>query len=333
MSKNSIVISHRKDADGICSAALVKHMCGAQIFLSDYADMVETLAAVGKADDYYICDLATNSKTFPGFLEQATRLGSYGHVNYIDHHPLSAESRSKLTNAGVEIINSADECASVLVYKEYESKLKDSPQMKIAASCGAITDYMDSGPFAKKIISSFDRQFLLYEATLLSFTISMTGRGLEESNARLVQIANEIAGGKLPHEIENAPQLAQTHAEKSARLIQVAREKGKKMNNFAYISTQESATGNVAYFLIGSFDVPVGLAYREEGSDYYEISIRSVEESRHDLGKIASKVAAQLNASGGGHQHASGARIKRNQLESFLSLLDQELARATVPTQ
>lgn len=98
------------------------------------------------------------------------------------------------------------------------------------------------------------------------------------------------------------------------------------MENFTYIHTEESATGNVAYFLIGSFDVPVGCAFREEGRDYYEISLRSVEESRHDLGKIASRVVSQLNASGGGHQHASGARIRCNQLESFLSLLDQELS-------
>lgn len=330
MPRSSIVISHRKDADGICSAALIRYMCGAQIFLSDYADIIETLAAVGIADDYYICDLATNNKTFPGFLEKVKRLASYGHVHYFDHHPLSEESQSKLRSAGVEIINTPDECASVLVYKNYESKLRDSPQMKIAASCGAITDYMDSGPSAKKIISSFDRQFLLYEATILSFTISMTGRGMEESNARLVQIANEIANGKLPHEIDNAPQLAQSHAERSAKLIEVAMEKGKKMNSYAYISTQESATGNVAYFLIGAFDVPVGCAYREEGSDHYEISLRSIEESKHNLGKVANRVATQLNASGGGHQHAAGVRIERNQLEDFLSLLDQELSLTSV---
>ena len=228
MVNNSIVISHRKDADGISSAALIRHLTGAEVFLTDYADMVETLSNVGSADDYYICDLGLNQNTFEGFLEQINRLSIRGKVHYIDHHPISPNHASKLEKAGVELTHSVEECTAVLIYKKYEEKLRESPQMKIAACCGAITDYMDARPFAKKIISAFDRQFLLYEATVLSFTISMIGRGSSDSNARLIELSKTIAEGKLPHEIKGASEYAQTYAERSAELIQPCAKEWKK---------------------------------------------------------------------------------------------------------
>ncbi len=88
-------MSHRKDADGICSGALVSYLTGAKIYLTDYGDMVETLSKIGKADGYYISDLGLNKNTFAGFLEQVTRLSEFGKVHYFDHHPMSEEFRSK----------------------------------------------------------------------------------------------------------------------------------------------------------------------------------------------------------------------------------------------
>ena len=326
---NAISISHRKDADGICSASLISHMTGAKIFLTDYGDMAETLSQVGRADEYFVSDLGLNQNTFPGFLAQITRLSSMGKVHYIDHHPINKEFEKKLLDAGIDITHSVEECASVLIYRKYEIAFRESPQMKIAACCGAITDYMDLQPYAKKLVASFDRQFLLYEATVLSFAISTIGRGSADSNAQLVKLAEELAAGKLPHQIRGASEYAQSFADRSAELITAARKYGKKVHeNFAYYLTKESSTGNVANFLVGAFDVPVGVAIREEEPGYYEISLRSVEQSKHDLGKIMGRISVKLNSSGGGHPHASGGRIKQEQLDLFLEMLDQELSAA-----
>ena len=49
---------------------------------------------------------------------------------------------------------------------------------------------MDLQPYAKKLIASFDRQFLLYEATVLSFAISTIGRGTVDSNMHLIRLAD-----------------------------------------------------------------------------------------------------------------------------------------------
>lgn len=326
MAKKAVVISHCKDADGLCSAALIRHMSGAEVLLTDYGDVIQTLQTVDEYDEYYICDLGSNQKTFDKFVDQMRRLSQNGSIHYVDHHPMATENIGRLRQEGIDVEHSTEECASVLVFKKYSAKLNDLPQMKILACCGAITDYMDNRPVARKLIESFDRQFLLYEATVLSFAISVIGRDSMEGNTKLLHLVKHLAEGNLPHEIEGASRLAQQQATNSATLLQHATIQGRRMKNYAYFLTKESSTGNVANFLIGAFEVPVGVAFREDAPDYYEISLRSIEESKHDLGKIIGKIAIKLDASGGGHPHASGARIRRGQLQEFLSLLDSELS-------
>ncbi|SRR5579875_239021 len=326
--KSSTVISHRKDADGISSAALVRYMTGAEVYLTDYSDMVDTLSSVKPTEKVYISDLGLNKNTFDGFLAELSRFKRAGsEVHYTDHHPIHPNHLAQLQSIGVDVYNSPSECAAVLIYGKYEPFFANSPQMKILACAGAITDYMDLAPYAKKLVASFDRQFLLYEATVLSFAIATIGRGSEESNSLLIDLVKRLADGKLPHEIPNASALAQEYVSRSAELIERVRREGKRRENFAYFMTKESATGNVANFLVGAFNVPVGAALREEEPGYFEVSLRSTEESKHDLGKIVGGIAARLNTSGGGHPHASGARIKKEQLDEFLNALDSELSR------
>lgn len=322
---NTVVLSHRKDADGIGSAALIKSMTGASVYLTDYSDMTDTLTSIPAGGEVFVCDLGLNKSTFGDFLRELLRLKSGGPVHYIDHHPLEPDFMTDLLRNGIDVYHSTEESAAMLVYKKYEERL-NSPVAKIIACCGAITDYLDLQPFAKKIISSFDRQFLLYEATVLSFSIAIIGRDGAESNSTLTKIVDELASGKLPHQIENASSYAQEFASHSAALIERVRKEGKKMKNFAYFKTRESSTGNVANFLIGAFDVSVGAAFREDQPGYYEISLRASEQSKHNLGKIVGKISAQIGLSGGGHPKAAGARIKTSQLDEFLSLLDSELS-------
>jgi len=321
-----VVVSHRKDADGITSAALIHYLNQGKVILTDYGEMVETLEKVQEAREVFICDLGLNNTTFDGFLEQVKRMGSHGFVHYIDHHPIDPEFKRKLTEAKVDLFHSTEESAAILVFQKFEDKLRMSPKMKILACCGAITDYMDLQPYAKKLIASFDRQFLLYESTVLSFTIAMIGREGTTGNESLVQIVEELSEkDKLPHEIDNASYYSQEFASHSADLIERAKRDGKKLNNFAYYKTRESSTGNVANFLIGAFDVPVGVSFRDDGPEHFEISLRSTMDSDYDLGKIAGKISTALEASGGGHSHAAGARIKKDQLEDFIQMLNKEL--------
>ena len=77
--QNAIAVSHRKDADGICSASLISYMTGSQIFLTDYGDMAETLSQVGAAHEYYISDSRAKSEHlwwFPRTGDEALLFGA-----------------------------------------------------------------------------------------------------------------------------------------------------------------------------------------------------------------------------------------------------------------
>jgi single-stranded-DNA-specific exonuclease len=321
------IISHRKDADGICAAALIRHLADAKVILMDYNEMIETMVTVDPSEEIFICDLGLNPRTFNEFLREVKRLSNHGRVHYIDHHPLNPEFGMELSGAGVDLYHSTEESAAILVYKKFVSQLAKEPTMKILACCGAITDYMDLQPFARKLISSFDRQFLLYEAVVLSFSIAMIGRDGPSGNPLLEHIVEDLGNkGKLPHEIQNASFYAQEFASNAAELIEKTRRGGKKMKNFAYFMAREPLTGNIANFLIGALDVPIAAVFRDDGPDHYEVSIRSVQESSQDLGKIVGKISNELQASGGGHAHAAGSRIRKVQFNLFTEMLDRELS-------
>ncbi len=325
--ENSVIISHRKDADGIAAAALLRQATGGRVFLVDYGEMLDVIARIELADEVYISDLGLNKTMFDKFLVELKRLKQRGIVHYIDHHPIDPESATKLGDAGIDLFHSTEESAAMLVYKKFQSKLENLVNMKILACCGAITDYMDERPFARRLISTFDRQFLLYESTVLSFSIAVIGRKGVEGVPALIQIVEDLSDrGKLPHQIENSSTYAVDFASQSAALIERVKKEGKKMKHFAYFRTPETSTGNVANFLIGAFDVRVGVAFREEEPGFLEISLRGSEECDKDLGKIMSEVATRLKTSGGGHPRAAGARIKEEQFEEFLQFLDFKLS-------
>jgi oligoribonuclease NrnB/cAMP/cGMP phosphodiesterase (DHH superfamily) len=324
---DSAILSHRKDADGICSAALLRKVTkGGDVHLADYGEMINTLSGIEPAKDLYICDLGLDSTMFESFESELERLSKSGSVHYIDHHPIKPEFFNRMAKLGVDMFHSMEESTAVLVYEKFQSDLENDTNMKLLACCGAITDYLDERPFARKLISTFDRQFLLYEATVLSFSIAIIGRQGIAGVPQLVEIAKMLSDQrKLPHQIEGLSNLAKEFASQSAKLIDTVKAKGKRMKNFAFYRTDESSTGNIANFLIGAFNVPVGVAIRAEEPGYLEVSARGSDECDADLGKIMTKIANDLGNPGGGHPRAAGARIRDNQFEKFLQLFDSAL--------
>jgi oligoribonuclease NrnB/cAMP/cGMP phosphodiesterase (DHH superfamily) len=330
LERTSVILSHRKDADGICSAAILKLLKpSASVLLSDYSDMVETIGAVSSAGEFYIADLALNESSFTGFLKQMERLRQSGtKIEYIDHHNLKPEYRKLLEASGVEVYHSIEESAAVLVYKKYRESLEDFTQAKILAAYGAITDLMDHGQLARKLISSFDRQFLLYESTVLAFTISVIRKENHDASTKnntLLGIVDRLAKGEFPHALPHAIEYSQEFAENASKMLEQLKQDGRKAGSFAYVKTSESSTGNVAYALIGALNVPVGMAYREDGPTNYEVSLRATDDFSGDLSKIVGTVAQRLGTSGGGHAKASGIRIKQTQLNDLIQQLQTEL--------
>lgn len=326
MSTNSVCFAHGKDVDGLASASIIHMATGAQIILVDYGNLIEKLKEVKAGDEVYICDLGLNESLAESFLTELERIMGFASVHYIDHHPLESELKEKLVDLGVDLHHSLDECASVLVYLKFKDGLKRGAN--ILAAYGAVTDYMDDKPAAKKIISRHDRQFILLESTLL--THALLGAG--DDPGFISRVVAELSELKFPHEIEGVFDYAQKGLAETSRLMVEVAEKGVKSTWIAYMETTEGSTGTIANLLIGAFDVPIGIAYRlVKDEDLYEVSLRGSYDSKFNLGQIISQVTGMIGGSGGGHKKASGARIPRQTLKDFLDLVEFQIDKATVP--
>ncbi len=87
-----ICISHKEDADGISSAALIRQAFGGDAILVDYPGQMEAIQQVvldKKLKSLYICDLGLSKSTQDKFVDIMTTLRKNKiAVTYIDHHDI-----------------------------------------------------------------------------------------------------------------------------------------------------------------------------------------------------------------------------------------------------
>jgi RecJ-like exonuclease len=309
-------LSHRKDVDGLGSGALAVLATGGEIILSDYDDMIDNLRRVpDDADRVTMTDLGADSAEFPEFLAEMKRIAKNADVTYIDHHHMSEKAKRMLRRTGVRVVHDTAECASMLTYRTFKDTLPE--RARLIALCGAVTDYMDDSPLAKKLMEQGDRHFVLLEATLLS-----TALGLKGAEAGFPEmVVGELAALKHPHEIPGVPQAAIEQLAIEAKLGEYVKAHGKKMGRLAYMVTEEHSTGNIAKLLIGAFEVPVGVAMKQKQEGWYEVSLRSTSDERIHLGTTIGRIAARLGGSGGGHRKAAGCRIPVSRADEMLAAL------------
>jgi len=313
-------VSHRKDVDGLGSGSLAVAATGGQIILCDYNDFVENLRRIpDDADRVVISDLGADSADFPEYLAEMKRLAKHADVTHIDHHYMSERAKRQVRRAGVRLVHDTRECASIMTYKTFKGALPE--RARLIALCGAVTDYMDDSPVAKKLMEQGDRHFVLLEATLLS--LALDRRAEEEGFPEMV--VAELSKMKHPHEIQGVPQAAVEQLDAEARLGELVKAQGKRKGRLAYVLTTQHSTGNVANLVIGAFEVPVGVAMKQQQAGWYEVSLRSTSECHVHLGRTISKIAARLGGSGGGHRRAAGCRVPISKIDQMLDALAKKV--------
>ena len=147
--KSKIVcVSHKEDADGISSAALIKQAFGGETILVDYPGMMDSMEPLRNDEllkELYICDLGLNKQNECDFVELLAELRKRSvKIAYIDHHDLDKKIIKQLEKIKVKVVHNTNECASVQVYHTYKKKLNDNAAF--VAACSAITDYMEDRP-------------------------------------------------------------------------------------------------------------------------------------------------------------------------------------------
>ena len=320
----TICVSHKEDADGISSAALIKQAFGGDCILVDYPGMVDALELLRndkKLKKLFICDLGLNKQINDNFVELLTELRKKRvSVTYIDHHDIDSKVITKLKKIKVKLIHDISECTSVLVYDTFKKKL--SEHSSFIAACGAITDYMENKPVASKLLQMYDRQFALVNATVLTYNIV----GHQKDPDYLLYLVDELSESKFPHEIPNTYEFAQIQVGKLAEIMSKVRKSMKVSKNLAHMEVLDSGASGAVNFVLGFSGKDVGVAYKERvDKGIYAVSVRGSPSCKTHLGRLVSSVAADLGGSGGGHDRACGAVIPKEKMKKFLREMNSKL--------
>ena len=314
-----LCISHSTDVDGIASAALLKLAREADVKLVDYGDFIEALKGVSNASELYICDLGLSPETARSFFDEINRIRRFAKVTYIDHHP-KVRGYKYVSKANFRVIHSLRDCAAALTYNEFKSILPKGAS--IVAAYAALTDYLENGPIASKILDLHDRIHLYYEASMLAYAIERLG----STSEKLITIVDGLSRLKYPHEINGVPEAASRQAKKVSSFLKRVEKEGVVKRGYAYIEAVSFPKGAAANLVRCFFGKPVGVAYRiKSNSPYVEISLRASSAYPKDLGSITQRLASELGGFGGGHSKASGARIPKESLQRFLQALEDLL--------
>jgi len=319
-----ICISHKEDADGISSAALIRQAFGGDAILVDYPGQMAAIQQVvldEKLKSLYICDLGLSKKTQDEFVDIMTTLRKNKiAVTYIDHHDIDPTIVKSLEKIKVKVIHDINECTTVQVYTAFKSKLND--HASFVATCAAITDYMEDRPIGSKLLQIYDRQFALINATVLTYNIV----GHQKEPDYLLYLVEELAGSKFPHDIPNTFEFAQIQVEKLSQMIAKVKQGMKTMKNLGYMEILDAGASGAVNFVMGLSGKDVGVAYKERvDHGIYAVSVRGSKDCKVHLGKIVNILATNLGGSGGGHDKACGAVIPKPKIKKFITELNKKI--------
>jgi len=319
-----VCLSHKEDADGISSAALIRQAFGGYSVLVDYPAQMETLEQIAndeKLKTLFICDLGLSKKFQDQFVDILTNLRKRKvSVTYIDHHDIDPKITKQLEKIKVKMIHDINECTTVQVYDEYKSKLSD--HSSFIAACAAITDYMEDRPKGSKLLQIYDRQFALINATVLTYNIV----GHQKDPDYLLYLVEELSDSKYPHDIPNTFEFAQIQVGKLAEMISKVKKGMKITKNLGYMEIMDSGASGAVNFVLGFSGKDVGVAYKERvDHGIYAVSIRGSKNCKVHLGKIINILATDLGGSGGGHDKACGAVIPKSKIKTFIKEFNSKL--------
>ncbi len=319
-----ICISHKEDADGISSAALIRQAFGGDAILVDYPSQMEAIQQVvldKKLKSLYICDLGLSKSTQDKFVDIMTALRKNKiAVTYIDHHDIDPAVVKSLKKIKVKIIHDINECTAVQVYTAFKSKLND--HASFVATCAAITDYMEDRPIGSKLLQIYDRQFALISATVLTYNIV----GHQKEPDYLLYLVEELADSKFPHDIPNTFEFAQIQVEKLSQMIAKVKKGMKTMKNLGYMEILDAGASGAVNFVMGLSGKNVGVAYKERvDHGIYAVSVRGSKDCKVHLGKIVNILATDLGGSGGGHNKACGAVVPKQKIKKFITELNKKI--------
>jgi len=305
-------ISHKDDPDGLASAALARCATRCSFNLTGYEDLEETMERTPRNLDWLILtDLGLNEKT-----DVISGLSAISkHVLYVDHHLLSAESKSILRNTKVTVRHSLNECSSVLVWDLFRDTLPD--QAINLAAYGSVTDPPVSGRLTREVILGTSWNLDAYEGHLLALALSSR----KCTDALRKRIVVGLSSLQLPHEMTTVRRLADQQAMGMLRIQRQLYDRAEVKGRVAIARAGHLALGTTAELLLGVPDVVSSLVYHATGrAGHARISVRGTDKCAQHLGKLVLRLSHKVGGEGGGHMLAAGAMVPSTRLQEFLRL-------------
>jgi RecJ-like exonuclease len=310
-------ISHGEDVDGLACAALLHRLKNASYTLVTYDEFEENIKAVKPhVTELFLCDLNIRK----ALVKEIVRIREFASVTIFDHHPTEEGLLESLAEIGVKIVHSLKDCASVLLYHQFEKELGKEAGRLVAYS--AWSDQFEDGPLSSKLLREYDRQLVQHEAMILTHALAWARNGDFKD-----MVVQELSNLSFPHEIQGATQMALNHLKDMAQLIASISETATIEGRLAILEVPgEKPIGSVANLLFDALEVDVGLCYKIKEDDRVNVSIRGKRGLAFHLGEIARQLALENGGFGGGHERASGASIPLRNFVKFVNDLNFKIS-------
>ncbi len=312
------IIAH-EDADGICSAALVRMTNpSSRVFFSKPCSLLHDLDQMETRKDLVVLDLALCELAKEQIVSRLSRWG--GRVLYIDHHPDTAISFPR--RSSVEVV-AGDVSASELTFTHQGSGLRREAERIMLM--GAIGDYADLTPFCLDRLNRWDKRSVFLQAGFLCGALEVT-RPDHEFHRQIVDL---LASCRPPCEDSRIVAYAVKASELEESFRQRVEKSAQKLGRIGVAYDLNGPAGKGATYAAAATAVSIG-AYvdKDMRRGSADISFRVIDRSV-DMNRILRTVAPKLGASGGGHPEACGARVPLDKLDEFFQAINDMLAPST----
>jgi single-stranded-DNA-specific exonuclease len=315
MSK-SVILTHG-DLDGIASGAIALVVFpGSDFYFTRPSQIHQDLYRIAKdkPDVVHVSDIAINSKKFDEVLRALDRFPESTTIHWTDHHPLTANERSRLAKR-VDLYHETGASAAELVYRKFEGPL---PEYALRlALYGAIGDYCDETPFAQRHFDDVDKRTLYLEAGLLVQALQEIDYRRESKD-----LVHQLAMGIKPSSMDDIVSLALKATRIEHEIFRYVQQNARKMGPVGYVLDMpiNGYRGKSAKFSAYVTDSKIGISARSS-DDEVDMSIRR-RGTKVDFNKTLNIILKNLEGgSGGGHPAAAGASLDINDFPKFLQLL------------
>jgi single-stranded-DNA-specific exonuclease len=318
MRRTAMQIIAHEDADGVCSAALVKMTNpSSRVFFSKPCGLLHDLDQMDTRRDIVLLDLALCELAKEQIVSRLSRWS--GRVLYIDHHPDTATSFPRRPN--LEIV-AGDVSASELTFAHQGSGLRREAERVMLM--GAIGDYADLTPLCLDRLNRWDKRSVFLQAGFLCGALEVT-RTDHEFHREIVDL---LASCRPPCEDSRIVAHAVRASELEESFRQRVEKNAQKIGKMGVAYDLNGPAGKGATYAAAAMAVSVG-AYvdRDTRRGFADISFRVIDRSL-DMNRILRAVTPKLGASGGGHPEACGARVPLDRLNKFLQAINDRLVSA-----